>query len=197
MKLDRVHDIQTAYRKLIDSMSRPGKIADLVKEADKLDSNQGCLPATLLVAQMLLDTEVAFAVVSERKGQTAHLLSQLTYAKETVLHEADYIFVMSDAASGELVHALETAKIGELKDPHHSATLIIESESVSSGTKLRLTGPGIQATAQAEISSSESWIEARAERNDEFPLGLDLIFTDKSHRLLALPRTTQVVKEEG
>ena len=197
MKLDRVHDIQTAYRKLIDSMSRPGKITDLSKEADKLDSYQGCLPATLLVAQMLLDTEVTFAVVSERKGQITHLLSQMTYAKEVAVHEADYIFVMGDAASGELLQVIETAKIGELRDPHHSATLIIETGSVSSGTKLRMSGPGIQVTAHAEISISEGWIETRAERNAEFPLGLDLIFTDPTHHILALPRTTQVVKEEG
>lgn len=196
MKLDMVHDIQAAYRKLIDSMSKPGIISDLSEEAEKLELFQGCLPATYIAAQMLLDTEVTFKVVSERVGEVTHLLSQSTYAKESALEEADFIFVLRDAAPGYLYCALETAKVGELMDPHCSATVIIETESLSCGTKLRLSGPGIQTTAPAEIHAAEDWIDIRAERNKEFPLGLDLIFTDTSHRILALPRTTQVVKEE-
>ncbi|MBP1967522.1 phosphonate C-P lyase system protein PhnH [Paenibacillus aceris] len=196
MKLDMVHDIQAAYRKLIDSMSKPGTISDLSEEAGKLEQFQGCLPATYIAAQMLLDTEVTFKVVSEREGEVTHLLSQSTYAKEAALEEADFIFVLRDAAPGYVYSALEAAKIGELMDPHCSATLIIEAEGLSCGTKLELSGPGIQTTAKVEIQAAEDWIDIRAERNAEFPLGLDLIFTDTSHRILALPRTTQVVKEE-
>lgn len=195
--LDMVHDIQTAYRKIIDAMSRPGTMADLTEEAGKLDRTQGCLPATLVLAHMLLDTEVTFKVVSEREEQMASMLSQVTYAKEAALEEADFIFVLHDAAPGSLLHALETAKIGELKDPHTASTVIIETQNITgSETKLRLTGPGIQGTAKAAICLSDEWIGARAERNSEFPLGLDLIFTDLSNRALALPRTTQIAKEE-
>ncbi|WP_028548457.1 phosphonate C-P lyase system protein PhnH [Paenibacillus sp. UNC451MF] len=196
MKLDMVHDIQTAYRKLIDSMSRPGTISDLSLEAGKLDMVQGLLPATLIIAQMLLDTEVTFKVVSERESQIAHLLSQWTYAKEAVLDTADFIFVMSDAAQGELLRTLETAKIGDLMDPHSSSTIIMETESLFGGIKLSLAGPGIQTSSRAEMLISDEWTDARAVRNAEFPLGLDMIFIDKFHRVLALPRTTQVVKEE-
>ncbi|NOV02948.1 phosphonate C-P lyase system protein PhnH [Paenibacillus planticolens] len=196
MMLDMVHDIQAAYRKLVDSMSRPGTISDLSDEAGKLEQVQGCLPATYIAALMLLDTEVTFKVVSEREAEVTHLLSQSTYAKDAQLEEADFIFILRDAAPGYLHSAMEAAKIGELTDPHSSATVIIETESVTCGTKLRLSGPGIQSTAKAEIHGTEAWIDIRAERNAEFPLGLDLIVTDTSHRILALPRTTQVVKEE-
>ncbi|MDD9266743.1 phosphonate C-P lyase system protein PhnH [Paenibacillus sp. GCM10023248] len=196
--LDRVHDIQTAYRRVVDAMARPGTIADLSEEAAKLDGVQGCLPATFLLAQMLLDTEVTFKVVSEREKETAYWLSQLTYAKEAALEEADFIFVLQDASPECLLQAIEAAKVGELKDPHSSSTVIVESAGVAGGgTKLRFTGPGIQSSAAAQLAiGGDEWIDARAERNAEFPLGLDLMFTDASHRLLAVPRTTQVVKEE-
>ncbi|MFC5447422.1 phosphonate C-P lyase system protein PhnH [Paenibacillus aestuarii] len=195
MSLDMVHDIQSAYRQLVDSMSRPGLITSVAEEAGKLGELPSLLPATLIVAQMLLDTEVTFKVVAEREGQAAHLLSQLTYAKEAALEEADYIFVLSDASQEQRLQAMQAAKIGELRDPHHAATVIMETSSLTGGPKLRLSGPGIQSVAQAEIDMDGSWVDVRAERNVEFPLGLDLIFTDNTHRLLALPRTTQVAKE--
>lgn len=198
MMLDMVHDIQTAYRKLVDSMSRPGTISDLSEEAMKLEQSEGYLPATLIAARMLLDTEVTFKVVSKREKEMTLALSQSTYAKEVELEEADFIFILSDAEPSDFIGALETAKIGELQDPHNSATIIIETAGLSGGdgTKLLLSGPGIQTTAKAEIQVTNEWMAIRAERNNEFPLGMDLIFTDASHRMLALPRTTQVMKEE-
>lgn len=196
MMLDMVHDIQTAYRKLIDSMSKPGTISDLTEEAGKLEELEGFLPATYIAARMLLDTEVTFKVVSKREKEMALALSQSTYAKEVEMEEADFIFVLSDAEPSDLISVLETAKIGELQDPHNSATIIIETEGLSGGTKLLLSGPGIQTSVKAEIQVIDEWMAIRAERNTEFPLGLDLIFTDSSHRMLALPRTTQVMKEE-
>jgi alpha-D-ribose 1-methylphosphonate 5-triphosphate synthase subunit PhnH len=196
MMLDMVHDIQTAYRKLIDSMSKPGTISDLAEEAGKLEQLEGYLPATYIAARMLLDTEVTFKVVSKREKEMALALSQSTYAKEVELEEADFIFILSDAEPSDFIGALQTAKIGELQDPHSSATIIIETAGLSGGTKLLLSGPGIQTTDKAEIQVTWEWIAIRAERNIEFPLGLDLIFTDSSHRMLALPRTTQVMKEE-
>lgn len=196
MSLDMVHDIQNVYRQLVDAMSRPGNVADITEVAGKLDQESGMAPVTQILAHLLLDTEVSFSVVSGREAQAAYLLSQLTYANETTLEDADFIFVLSDATSEQLSHVLSVAKIGELQDPHHSATVIIETLSLTGGPKLTFSGPGIQAVTQAEMQLSEDWIEIRGERNAEFPLGLDLIFTDNAHRLMAVPRTTQVVKEE-
>ncbi|MFE5318871.1 phosphonate C-P lyase system protein PhnH [Paenibacillus sp. NPDC056579] len=196
MKLDMVHDIQTVYRKVIDSMSRPGTITELSEEAGKLEREGSMMPSTLVLAKMVLDTEVTFKVISEREAEAVHMLGQTTYAKEADVSDADYIFVLRDAAPGELQRALEKAKIGELGDPHFSATFIIEAASLTGGEKLRLTGPGIQSHAQAEPQTGDNWIDMRAERNAEFPLGLDLIFVDADHRLLALPRTTQIAREE-
>lgn len=196
MKLDLVHDVQRAYRKLIDSLSRPGVISDLTEEAGKLETGKGFMPATWIMAEMLLDTEVSFKVFSERETLVTQLFKQTSYAREAGVSEADYIFVLRDAKPDDLLQALQEAKIGDLRDPHFSATLIIEAESLSRGTKLRLSGPGIQGSSSAEVLISENWMDARAERNSEYPLGLDCIFVDANHRLLALPRTTQVRVEE-
>ncbi|MEC0231804.1 phosphonate C-P lyase system protein PhnH [Paenibacillus alba] len=196
MKLDLVHDVQRAYRKLVDSLSRPGIVSDLTEEAGKLETGNGCLPATWIMAEMLLDTEVSFKVFSERETQVTQWFKQTSYAREAEVGEADYIFVLRDAQPDDLLQALQAAKIGDLRDPHFSATLIIETDSLYGGTKLRLSGPGIQSFSSAEMLLGGNWMDARAERNAEYPLGLDCILVDASHRLLALPRTTQVQVEE-
>ncbi|NRF94606.1 phosphonate C-P lyase system protein PhnH [Paenibacillus frigoriresistens] len=197
MKLDLVHDIQTSYRKVVDSMSRPGLISDLSEEVEKLDMDAGCFPSTLVLAMMLLDTEVTFKVFSEKGDQVTHLFRQLTYAKTAETDQADFIFILQDAAVGDLQNVLDKAKIGTLIDPHDSATIIVESVGLSEDTSLRLMGPGIEHAAFAQILLNVDWMELREERNAEFPLGLDLIFIDSANHLLCLPRTTQITKEGG
>ncbi|WP_019122110.1 phosphonate C-P lyase system protein PhnH [Brevibacillus massiliensis] len=196
VKLDLVHDIQASYRKVVDSMSRPGLISDLAAEAGKLDRDAGCFPSTMIIAMMLLDTEVTFKVFSEKEAQVTHMFNRLTYANTAEAERADFIFVLQDAASDDLRNALQKAKIGELIDPHQSATVIVETEAVSGDKALRLTGPGIRGESFVQVKASADWIQIREEKNAEYPLGIDLIFIDESHRLLCLPRTTQIRKEE-
>ncbi|WP_127581373.1 phosphonate C-P lyase system protein PhnH [Paenibacillus koleovorans] len=202
MKLDFVHDIQTSYRKVVQAMARPGLVVDLAEEAGKLEPEGGCYPTTMLLAHMLLDTEVTFKVVSgEEAAVMTQFLNQTTYARAVETEKADYVFVLRDAVPEDVLHTLRNAKIGKLADPHHSATVIIEVESISEaqghGRGLRLRGPGIQTASYVQLEPQPDWVELRAERNVEFPLGLDLLFMDAEHRLFALPRTTQVEREEA
>ena len=66
LKLDIVHDLQSVYRKMVDSTSRPGLISDLRKEAALVEDEdkQGCRPSLLLMALTLFDQEVSFKVFS-------------------------------------------------------------------------------------------------------------------------------------
>lgn len=194
MSLDIVHDIQTAYRSVLDSLSRPGVISSLQEQVGHLDIEGGCYEGTLILALMLLDTEVTFAVVAaeELQERVTRLINQLTYAKSVELDQADYVFVLSSAEAQQLEAALEMAKTGELINPHESATIIIEARAVSNGRGLLLRGPGIQSDCIARVERSGDWRRVREQKNAEFPLGLDLVFVDADHRLLGLPRTTQV-----
>jgi len=194
MKLDFIHDIQTAYRSLLDSISRPGLISSIELQAKKVEFETGCLPSTAVLALMLLDTEVTFKVFSEREAEVSKILNQLTYAKATDAKQAEFIFVLQDARPGDLENALELAKSGDLINPHESATVIIETESVTKGEKIVLTGPGIKEESIAYVSLNANWLDSRAERNVEFPLGIDLILTDTKSDVLCLPRTTEILE---
>ncbi|OIK15127.1 phosphonate C-P lyase system protein PhnH [Bacillus sp. MUM 116] len=194
MKLDLVHDIQTTFRKVLDSMSRPGMISDIQEEAARANFHTGCYPSTEVLALMLLDTEVSFKVFSKQEDTITRLMNQLTYAKTAEANHADFIFVLKDCDLCQLETAIRSSKVGSLMNPHESSTLIIETESVSTGLELILTGPGIETGYIAAISEADKWINLRNEKNIEYPLGIDIILTDANHSILCLPRTTQIRK---
>jgi alpha-D-ribose 1-methylphosphonate 5-triphosphate synthase subunit PhnH len=66
------------------------------------------------------------------------------------------------------------------------------AETISEGGSLQLSGPGVEPGAALDIAPGGSWLAARAERNREYPLGVDMILADSAGRIVALPRTTLV-----
>ncbi|WP_407311200.1 phosphonate C-P lyase system protein PhnH [Desulfosporosinus sp. SB140] len=195
MKLDLVHDIQTVYRQTLDSMSRPGLIRNLRDQVSKMKIEVGCYGSTFLLALMLFDTEVKFKVCSEDEAEITKLINQLTYAKVTELESADYILILKDAKAEDLELAIKRAYSGDLLDPHKAATIIIEADAVNNERNLTLRGPGIEKVHYIDVKPSDRWVDLRAEKNSEYPLGIDLIFTDRDDNLLCLPRTTQILKQ--
>lgn len=195
MPLDLVHDLQTAYRKTVDSISRPGLITNIKVQADKVDLEIGCFKSTMVLALMLFDTEVTFKVMSERESEITKILNQLTYAKAMEIQNADFILVLNDAGPLALEKALIAAYRGDLMDPHKSATIIVEADALSNDRDLTLTGPGIDRERHVKVQTAGDWVTLRAEKNSEYPLGIDFIFTDSGHNLLCIPRTTQILKK--
>ncbi|MEH7272259.1 phosphonate C-P lyase system protein PhnH [Neobacillus vireti] len=196
MELDIVHDLQSVYRKMVDSISRPGLISDLRKEAALVEEEdiKGCSASLLLLALTLFDQEVSFKVFSPQADTVSKTINQLTYAKQTETKKADYLLILQDAERGSIEEAIINAKVGTLKNPHSSATIIVEVDSVTSGDALLLKGPGIQKHELVHLDINRNWLEIRQEKNKEYPLGIDLIFIDQNHQLLSLPRTTQITR---
>ncbi len=192
MRLDAVHDLQLVFRKILAAMAGPGAIVDLSREAELLDLDLPLNKGILLVALALLDAETSFAVVSDDTAAQSDAISHMTYAKAAEQGQADFVFVMGGTAAAE---AIARARSGSLVDPHLGATLVIEARSLGEDGRLLLSGPGIESTARLKVDMEGGWVAARAAKNVEFPLGVDLILVDPRFRLAALPRTT-VVREE-
>ncbi len=194
MKLDLVHDIQRAYRNVVDAMSKPGLISNIKAQADKIDLGIDCFKSTAVLVLMLFDTEITFKVFSDREANFTKLINQLTYAKAVEAQYADFILVLNDVMPSDLEVAFKKANPGDLKNPHESATIIIEADTLNNDRNLVLTGPGIDGENYISVQGVANWVELRAERNSEYPLGIDLIFTDLSDNILGIPRTTQIEK---
>ena len=72
--------------------------------------------------------------------------------------------------------------------------IVLKVNSVNEGKNednmvIRLTGPGIKEQVKCCLSGLHpQWLAKRQEWVSAFPLGIDMIFADKSH-IMALPRT--------
>lgn len=196
MKLDLVHDIQGVYRKVLNAMANPGVIEN-IDGKDKVDIDIESYNSTFLVMIMLLDGEVTFNIVSKKKIEISKLISQITYAKARELEEADYVFILEDATDEKLAEVYEKTKLGDLVNPNKSATIIAEVNCIEYGDDIELRGPGIKECNKISVNINKNWIDTRAEKNKEYPLGIDAIYIDKSGNLIGLPRTTQVKRQEG
>lgn len=192
MEFDRTHDVQQVYRKLLTCMSRPGIIENLSSESQKIDINIAVSRHVLAILFTVLDGEVSFSLMPESAHDLTKRLNHLTYAKNDAPSEADYIIITKEAENYAKA-AIAAAKTGTLSNPHKSATVIIETQKISAGSELALSGPGIEKEKSICISGCADWLEARREKNVEFPLGVDIIIVDESGNIISLPRTTRLV----
>lgn len=192
MTFDQVHDLQQVYRLILHSMSRPGTISSLTDIAERVDMNLPCYDATILSAMTFFDAETTFHILSEDQQELIEKISEYTSAKYAPINEADFVIVLSEDTETAIQSGLQNCKNGTLIDPQLSSTWIIESTLLSSEGELTLRGPGIQETAQLHTSFDQSMWQARNEKTKEYPLGIDLIFTDENAQVVCIPRTTSI-----
>jgi len=198
LKLDYVHDIQSAFRTVTRAFSFPGSCHSLAREAAGIDDDLGLAPSFLLVALMLLDSEVRFAVVDEQGVKHEQLISRLTYSRAVGIPEADYIFIPGSAT--DALPTFLAARGGNLVNPEQGATIILGADSFNldaGKSHLSLSGPGIKTQTRMSVARHPSWIQARTEKNREFPLGVDILLLSADGQLAALPRTTRITVAVG
>ena len=157
MKFDLVHDIQQSYRKLLNVMSRPGEIENISDISKKIDIDIEVYKSSYLIMLMLLDGEVSFNVYSEKREKINKIVGQITNSKLKSFHEVDYLFVTKEAKN--IADVMSICKVGDLSNPHKSATLIIEVENLSNNKELKLTGPGIKDSNYLSFKSNKEWIK--------------------------------------
>lgn len=186
-----IHSTQQAFRKILDSMSFPGKLNRLDQWMFEMPP---LLSQTALVCQTLLDSEVTFVVLEN--PEISKSIHAYTGSHVAEVSEADFLIIPINVAIEKIVQQLKKTKTGDLRDPQKSATILYEVESLAHGTCYELKGPGIKKTETIFTSIPEEVMAIRAEINAEYPLGIDFLFIDQDGNLLALPRTTKVSEVE-
>lgn len=198
---DAVNHTQQIYRKLLDCMARPGKVNSIEPYLVQEDHESLFSKPLLSLAYTLVDREVSFHVISDLKEKAEQYIYWQTFSQAAELHEAHYVFIGKQLSDSEIQSVMNEVKAGTLEDPHLSATILIQvntlTDSPGDGMKLKLTGPGIQGTREVYADGMPSaWIAERKKINREFPLGVDMILTTSSGEIMAIPRTTLIEKEE-
>lgn len=191
--LETVHFIQESYRKLLNTMARPGIIEKLEDNFSKECEWIDFLFGTYSIMKMLLDTETSFKVFSLEEEKNANIINGLTGANIKDTYESDFVFVSLDKF--ECVDKIiKNLKVGDLINPEKGATLIIEVENINKGIEVKLKGPGILGEKNISLPMKESWISLRNEKVSEYPTGIDLVFIDIEGNILSIPRTTKILE---
>ena len=183
---NKVKDSQRVFRKILDSLSRPGKIVTM---DTTFAYRTTLLDETMDILMTLLDREVTFHLVGEDAATTEEIEIR-TLGRAARLEDADYIIIPKAADQSLLGEAFRQAKRGTLLDPNHNATVILETEAISTDATYVLSGPGIKECEWVDITDANHWIAARNEAVTEFPLGIDCFIVDQGGSCIGLPRTT-------
>ncbi len=192
---DEVFDAQLHFRSVLDSMARPGKINKL-KDVD-LSPPEGIIRSTMAVCMSLLNRDTSF-YLAKGNAEAEDYIRINTGSLPSSLEKADFLVVDGDE-SAEIV---QLAKEGILTYPEQSATFVIQVEGLSNdevpdSLGIEISGPGVKDVSKLFVAGLEaSWIEALNEKNFEFPLGVDVIFTsdglDGEAFVACLPRSSNL-----
>ena len=205
----RAFYLQAVFRALLDAMARPGEIVELpaapaqvAAEAQRmgLDAN------TLMLVDVLLDAATSFAVAAEDNA-CERAVALRTHCPSVSLEQAAYVVLPQACQDERAAEAVAALTAGSLVSPHLGATALVECNallgldkhgnrtgSVAGGRKLTdwtLAGPGIATTSNIACDRADV-LDARCERGDEFPCGIDLVLVDGAGNVCCVPRSTKL-----
>ncbi len=193
------YDSAEIFRKVLDSMARPGKINRL--PANNLTPPKGANRYAISVLLTLLDQEVSFSVSGADSGLYKNIRDYIvtnTGSREKPTPEADYLYATNGRSDGGVLKI----KRGNLLYPDRSATIVYEVDDLSSEAKkssgyilLLLTGPGILGEGKVWVHSPsfKQEREGFSEATKNRPLGVEAILIDKEGKIIALTRYTDMM----
>lgn len=183
---------QRAFRRLLQAMSRPGRVYVLPPPHSAGREPWG---AMLQLLESLLDHEVSFAVIGRNGSRELQSrIAERTRCRAADVGQADFLIVADGDSTGEILQA----KRGTHQYPDTSATVVFRVQSLlfpeDRQPTIALTGPGIrEEILMGPIEGlGPRETEHLKELNSDFPLGVDAVFIDDAGRLLCIPRSTNV-----
>jgi alpha-D-ribose 1-methylphosphonate 5-triphosphate synthase subunit PhnH len=165
------------FRKSLEALARPGTSQTI---APLFDS------ALLAMASVFLYAEVTHHYSGKLDFE---MVRALCGSKPVGAEAADYLFF--DSPEKEYLLA---AKTGSPESPELNATLIFYCPAGDHGTSSQvvLSGPGINGSKEVDLPVGQGFIETLWEKNEDFPMGIDLFLITDNNTLLGLPRTTHI-----
>jgi len=189
---DSVSDAQTHFRVLLDSMAHPGLLRSL--DTPGLSPPGDLSPAAAAIALALLNADVTFAGFGI--GETAiEYIRQNTYSLTVAgAGDADFLFLRN---AGEHLAAIAAARSGLPAYPETGATAVIQLQRLDAqpfpgSLAICVAGPGVDGTACFHTAGVSTAVLATvSDRNDEYPLGIDIFFTC-GERVVSIPRSCRM-----
>lgn len=188
-----VFDAQFVFRAVMDAMARPGTVQPvhaLAQPPAPLSPTAGAVALTLCDHDTPLWLDTGLQVSAAVKSW----LGFHTGAPHAGTPADAHFALVANPAN---LIALENFAQGTQEYPDRSTTLILQVESLTSGTPLRLEGPGIETFASiAPTPLPRHFVEQWKQNGARFPRGVDLILAAPDG-IACLPRTTRITTTEA
>lgn len=184
---DKVLSAQSTFRAVMDAMARPGSVQHVTAS---VGVPVPLMCGTAAIALTLFDHDTPIWLDP--------LLSQTTdVAKWIKFHTAAPIVADPSVASfalvadGRALPELDRFSLGSNDYPDRSTSLILQVESLTSGTQYELRGPGIASVALLKAAINPPDLFERLAINAAlFPRGMDVVLVADA-AVVAIPRTTR------
>lgn len=187
-----VFDAQAVFRAVMDAMARPGTVqpvAALTQPPAPLSATAGAVALTLCDHDTPLWLDAGLQLSAAKSWLAFHSGAPLA----ATAADAHFALVANPA---NLI-ALENFAQGTQEYPDRSTTLILQVESLTAGTPLRLEGPGIETSATiAPTPLPRHFVEQWKQNGARFPRGIDVILAAPG-AVACLPRTTRIKTMEA
>ena len=190
---DPVLSAQSTFRAVLDATARPASVHSLsasVSAPPPLSAGGAALALTLCDhdTPVWLDADLR---ASDRV--TAWLRFHCGCTVVDAPHEAAFAFVSAPLA----LLPFDEFALGTPDYPNRSTTVLVQVESLRSGTSLVLTGPGIPGHRTFRAAPLPDDMPARLAANrGRFPCGIDLLLVT-ANEVAALPRSVRIVREDN
>lgn len=171
---------QQVYRTILNALSRPGLPHTLPATS---------FPPALLPTLALADLGTGIAVLDDGDTDWGEVLAVATGAPIVAADAARYLTVLRPVTTRDLLGAVR----GTALSPESASTVVCAVRSLSGGTPVELTGPGIRDVEHiAPNGFDETLWNARNEATSAFPTGIDVLFVADDGTVLGVPRTSCV-----
>ena len=183
---DPTFESQAAFRRVMRALSKPGAILSCGEALAPPAPLARAAAATLLT---LADFETPLWIAPSFPEAVGDYLAFHSGAPRAAAPDKAAFALVDLAADG-----LDLARFaqGTAEYPDRSTTIVAQVAPLESGSRLRLSGPGIKGEATLAVSPLPTDFAAQwAANRAGFPLGVDLIFAADA-RLAALPRSTTI-----
>ncbi len=184
---DHLFDAQQDFRKIMNALSRPGRITNL---DNRIDTPEILNKASALIGLSLMNNDVCF--YTDRKDSDIEAFFRLNVSSlPAPVAKADFVFLQGRCFD----EALTGVKVGEPTYPEQSAFIIIDvevldDEPLGNSLLIELKGPGVKTTSKVFTRGVEAkYLETIKELNVEYPLGVDVFLSDREGNVIGIPRT--------
>src|SRR5690242_9130223 len=182
---DPVTDAQATFRAVLDAMARPGTI---YRAGEHLAAPAPLDRVTAAVLLTLVDHETPLWVDAAAAPACGWLAFHCGAALVQEPHAAHFAVALS-------LPDLAQFSAGSHEAPEGSATVILQVPALASGTRYRLSGPGLRESKVLFVNGLPPHFVAQWQQNRAlFPRGVDIILCAGT-TLTALPRSVSI--EEG